>query len=67
MAVTFALGNGGSTSLPSHARWQGGRIVNVGAYAALRGGAGMGLYAASKAAIIRLTEFFGEPASRGAP
>ncbi|MGJ7491399.1 SDR family NAD(P)-dependent oxidoreductase [Variovorax sp. ZT4R33] len=34
----------------------GGRIVNVGAYAALRGGAGMGPYAASKAAIIRLTE-----------
>jgi NAD(P)-dependent dehydrogenase (short-subunit alcohol dehydrogenase family) len=33
-----------------------GRIVNVGAYAALRGGSGMGAYAASKASIIRLTE-----------
>lgn len=34
----------------------GGRIVNVGAYAALRGGAGMGAYAASKASLIRITE-----------
>lgn len=33
-----------------------GRIVNVGAHAALRGGAAMGAYAASKAAVIRLTE-----------
>ncbi|MCC7059909.1 MAG: SDR family oxidoreductase [Burkholderiaceae bacterium] len=34
----------------------GGRIVNVGAYAAQRGTAAMGAYAASKAAVIRLTE-----------
>lgn len=34
----------------------GGHIVNVGAYAALRGGAGMGAYAASKASIVRITE-----------
>lgn len=34
----------------------GGRIVNVGAYGALRGGALMGAYAASKSAVIRLTE-----------
>ncbi|MDE2612352.1 MAG: SDR family NAD(P)-dependent oxidoreductase [Burkholderiales bacterium] len=34
----------------------GGRIVNVGAYAALKGAAGMGAYVASKAAVIRLTE-----------
>ena len=33
-----------------------GRIVNVGAYGALRGGALMGAYAASKSAVIRLTE-----------
>ncbi|MFP5399104.1 MAG: SDR family NAD(P)-dependent oxidoreductase [Gammaproteobacteria bacterium] len=34
----------------------GGRIVNVGAYGALRGGALMGAYAASKSSVIRLTE-----------
>jgi NAD(P)-dependent dehydrogenase (short-subunit alcohol dehydrogenase family) len=33
-----------------------GRIVNVGAYAALKAGAGMGAYAASKAGVHRLTE-----------
>ena len=34
----------------------GGRIVNVGANAALRGTAGMGAYCATKSAVIRLTE-----------
>jgi NAD(P)-dependent dehydrogenase (short-subunit alcohol dehydrogenase family) len=34
----------------------GGRIVNVGANAALRGVAGMGAYVATKSAVIRLTE-----------
>jgi NAD(P)-dependent dehydrogenase (short-subunit alcohol dehydrogenase family) len=34
----------------------GGRIVNVAAGAALRGGARMGAYAAAKSAVIRLTE-----------
>ena len=34
----------------------GGKIVNVGAFAALRGAAGMGAYAASKSSVIRLTE-----------
>lgn len=34
----------------------GGQIVTVGAAAALKGGADMGAYAASKAALIRLTE-----------
>jgi NAD(P)-dependent dehydrogenase (short-subunit alcohol dehydrogenase family) len=33
-----------------------GRIVNIGAYAALKAGAGMGAYAASKAGVHRLTE-----------
>lgn len=34
----------------------GGRIVNVGAFAAQKGAANMGAYVASKAAVIRLTE-----------
>lgn len=34
----------------------GGRIVNVGAYAAQRGAARMGAYTASKATVIRMTE-----------
>jgi len=37
-----------------------GRIVNVGANAALRSGAGMGAYAASKAGVHRLTESLSE-------
>jgi NAD(P)-dependent dehydrogenase (short-subunit alcohol dehydrogenase family) len=38
----------------------GGRIVNVGALAAMKAGAGMGAYAASKAALLRLTEALAE-------
>jgi NAD(P)-dependent dehydrogenase (short-subunit alcohol dehydrogenase family) len=34
----------------------GGKIVNVGAYAGQKGAAAMGAYAASKSAVIRLTE-----------
>ncbi len=34
----------------------GGKIVNVGAYAAQKGAANMGAYIASKSAVIRLTE-----------
>jgi NAD(P)-dependent dehydrogenase (short-subunit alcohol dehydrogenase family) len=34
----------------------GGKIVNVGAYAAQKGVAGMGAYVAAKSAVIRLTE-----------
>lgn len=34
----------------------GGKVVNIGAFGALRGGAQMGAYAASKSAVIRLTE-----------
>ena len=34
----------------------GGKIVNIGAFAAQRGAANMGAYIASKSAVIRLTE-----------
>jgi NAD(P)-dependent dehydrogenase (short-subunit alcohol dehydrogenase family) len=34
----------------------GGKIVNVGAFAAQKGAANMGAYIASKSAVIRLTE-----------
>ena len=34
----------------------GGRIVNVGAYSALKGQAGMGAYCAAKSEVIRITE-----------
>lgn len=34
----------------------GGKVVNIGAFAAQKGGAGMGPYIAAKAAVIRLTE-----------
>lgn len=37
-----------------------GRIVNVGAYAALKAAGGMGPYTASKAAVIKLTESLAE-------
>jgi NAD(P)-dependent dehydrogenase (short-subunit alcohol dehydrogenase family) len=42
--------------VPIMLRAGGGKIVNVGAYAALKGAAGMGAYAASKSAVIRITE-----------
>ncbi|MDA7415589.1 SDR family oxidoreductase [Xenophilus arseniciresistens] len=42
--------------VPQMLRQGGGKIVNVAAFAALRGGARMGAYAASKSAVIRLTE-----------
>ncbi|MEM5388774.1 SDR family NAD(P)-dependent oxidoreductase [Paraburkholderia phymatum] len=38
----------------------GGRIVNIGAAAASRGGLGMGAYAASKSALARMTESLAE-------
>lgn len=37
-----------------------GRVVNIGAGAALRSGAGMGAYGASKSAVLRLTESLAE-------
>jgi len=43
-------------ALPHFRTRGGGRIVNVGAGAAAKAGAGMGPYAASKAGVARLTE-----------
>jgi len=42
--------------VPEMLKTGGGRIVNVAAYAARKGAAGMGAYIASKSAVIRLTE-----------
>ncbi|HET8940712.1 MAG TPA: SDR family NAD(P)-dependent oxidoreductase [Rudaea sp.] len=38
----------------------GGRIINIGANAALKSGAGMGAYAASKSGVMRFTEALAE-------
>lgn len=43
-------------ALPALRRSQAGRVVNLGAGAAIQAGAGMGSYAASKAGVHRLTE-----------
>ena len=42
--------------VPAMIKAGGGKIVNIGAYAAQEGAAGMGAYAASKSAVIRITE-----------
>ena len=46
--------------LPHLLRRGAGRIVNVGAMSALRSGAGVGAYTASKAGVMRLTESLAE-------
>ena len=52
--------NASRAATPHLRRSSAGRIVNVGANAALRSGAGMGAYAASKAGVHRLTESLAE-------
>jgi 3-oxoacyl-[acyl-carrier protein] reductase len=48
--------NASQSAIPHLANSTAGRIVNIGAMGALQAGAGMGPYAASKAAVHRLTE-----------
>ena len=48
--------NASHAALPHIAASKAGRIINIGAMGALQAGAGMGPYAASKAAVHRLTE-----------
>lgn len=57
--LTTAL-NASRAALPWLKRSKEGRIVNVGANAALKSAAGMGAYAASKAGVHRLTESLAE-------
>ncbi|HEY6940148.1 SDR family NAD(P)-dependent oxidoreductase [Dokdonella sp.] len=47
-------------ALPHLKKSSAGRIVNIGANAALKAGAGMGAYTASKAGVLRLTEALAE-------
>ena len=54
--ITGAAGNLGQAVVPHMLKAGAGRIVNIGAYAALSGKAEMGAYVASKSAVIRLTE-----------
>ena len=57
--LTTAL-NTSRAALPSLKASTEGRIINVGANGALKSAAGMGAYAASKAAVHRLTESLAE-------
>jgi len=52
--------NASRAALPYLLKSSSGRIVNVGANAALKAGEGMGAYAASKSAVHRLTEAMAE-------
>jgi len=48
--------NTSRAAVPAMLKGGGGKIVNIGAFAAQRGAANMGPYIASKSAVIRLTE-----------
>jgi NAD(P)-dependent dehydrogenase (short-subunit alcohol dehydrogenase family) len=47
-------------ALPSILKSDAGRIINIGAGAAVKAAAGMGAYAASKSGVLRLTESLSE-------
>ena len=53
---TRSLLNMASVVVPQMLTQNGGRIVNIGARAGLRGAANMGAYSASKSVVMRLTE-----------
>jgi NAD(P)-dependent dehydrogenase (short-subunit alcohol dehydrogenase family) len=52
----ISLMNAAAAFMPGLLASGGGKVVSVGAGAALKGGAKMGAYAAAKAAVLRLTE-----------
>lgn len=52
--------NASKAALAQLSAGEGGRIVNIGAMAAMKAGMGMGAYAASKSALLRLTEALAE-------
>ncbi len=52
--------NASRAALPLLKHSEGGRIVNIGAAGAIKAAAGMGAYAASKAAVAKLTEALAE-------
>ena len=59
-AINLKTAVNASRAALAHMRNGGGRIINIGANAASRSGAGMGPYAASKAGVHRLTESLAE-------
>ena len=52
----LTLRNTARAVVPQMLRQGGGKIVNVGAYSAQRGLAGMGAYIAAKSEVLRITE-----------
>ena len=59
-AINLKTAVNASRAALAHMRNSGGRIINIGANAAAKSGAGMGPYAASKAGVHRLTESLAE-------
>jgi NAD(P)-dependent dehydrogenase (short-subunit alcohol dehydrogenase family) len=59
-AINLKTAVNASRAALAHMRKSGGRIINIGASAASKSGAGMGPYAASKTGVHRLTESLAE-------